>query len=46
MIGKVIEGTIVLIVVYLVLANGKNFSSAVGAVSGGYVGAIKAFQGR
>lgn len=46
MIGKVIEGTIVLIILYLVLSNGDAFSSVTKSLAGGYIGGVKALQGR
>jgi len=46
MVGRIVEGTITLIVVYLVLQNASGFSAAAQAVGSGYVGAVKALQGR
>ena len=46
MIGRIIEGTVTLIVVYLVLQNAQGFSSAAQAVAQGYVGSVKVLQGR
>lgn len=46
MIGRVIEGTITLIVVYLVLSKASEFSTASRAIGGTYVDAVKALQGR
>lgn len=46
MLSRVIEATVVLIVLYLVLANATGFSSAVRSLGGAYVGAVKTLQGR
>ena len=46
MVGRVIEGTITLVAVYLILSNASGFSAAAQAVGNGYVGAVKALQGR
>lgn len=46
MIGRIIEGTVTLIVVYLVLNNAAGFSSAASTVAQGYVGSVKVLQGR
>lgn len=46
MMGRVIEGTITLVLAYLVLSNAKAFSEAAGAVGGVYTGAVKTLQGR
>ena len=44
--GKIIEGTITLVLAYLVIANAGNFSTAAGAVGQVYTDAVKALQGR
>lgn len=46
MIKSVIEGTILLIILYLVLANGKSFSSILQTGGSVYTSSIKALQGR
>ena len=46
MVGRVIEGTITLVITYLVLTNAQGFSSAAQAIANGYVGSVKALQGR
>ncbi len=44
--NRVIEVTFVLIVLFLVLSRATGFSSAVRSISQGYIGAVKALQGR
>ena len=44
--GKIIEGTITLILAYLVIANADKFSMAASAVGTIYTDAVKALQGR
>lgn len=44
--GRIVEGTITLILVYLVVANADKFSTAAGAVGSVYTEAVKALQGR
>jgi hypothetical protein len=44
--GRVIEGTITLILAYLVIANADKFSTAASAVGSVYTDAVKALQGR
>lgn len=46
MINKVIEGTITLVLAYLIIANASNFSKVVSAITAGYIGSVKALQGR
>lgn len=46
MVGQVIEGTIFLILVFLVLANAGSFSTVAGAIGSNYVNAVKTLQGR
>lgn len=46
MISRWLEITFVLIVLYLVLSRAFGFSSAVKAIGGVYVDAVKALQGR
>jgi hypothetical protein len=43
---RIIEGTITLIMAYLVIANADKFSTAAGAVGNVYTEAVKALQGR
>lgn len=43
--AKVIEGTVVLVMLYLVVAHSKGFGDVVGAVGGQYVSAVQALQG-
>lgn len=44
--AAVIEGTITLIILYLIVANADGFSKAVQAGGGVYVNAVQALQGR
>jgi hypothetical protein len=44
--GKIIEGTITLVLAYLVIANADKFSTAAQAVGTVYTDAVKALQGR
>ena len=46
MIARWLEITFVLIILYLVLSQATGFASAVKSISSGYVGAVKALQGR
>lgn len=46
MVNRVLEITFVLVMAYLVIANANNFSTAVKAVGGVYIGAVKTLQGR
>ena len=46
MVSRIIEGTITLIVVYLVLTKAAEFSTAARAVGGTYTDAVRALQGR
>ncbi len=46
MVGRVLEISFVLILLYLVLTRASGFSSSVTAISGAYVSAVKALQGR
>ena len=46
MVKSVIEGTILLIILYLVLANGKSFSSILQSGGSVYVAGVKTLQGR
>ena len=46
MLGRWLEITFVLIILYLVLSRATGFSSAVRSISSGYIGAVKALQGR
>lgn len=46
MIPKVIEGTILLIILYLVLANSKAFTSIIATGAGAYGSSVKILQGR
>ncbi len=46
MLGKVIEGTIVLIILFLVLSNSKGFSDVTKSIGGVYISGVKTLQGR
>ena len=46
MIGRWMEITFVLIILYLVLSRATGFASAVSSIAQGYTGAVKALQGR
>lgn len=46
MVAKVIEGTILLIILYLVLANSKAFTSIISSGAGAYSSSVKVLQGR
>lgn len=46
MVGRIIEGTVTLVLVYLVLSQAQGFSAAARAAGGTYVDAVKALQGR
>jgi hypothetical protein len=46
MFGKIIEGTVTLVMAFLILANADNFGTAAKAAGGVYVDAVKALQGR
>lgn len=44
--GKIIEGTITLVMAFLVISNADKFSTAAQAVGSVYTEAVKALQGR
>lgn len=46
MVRQVIEGTILLVIIYLVLANGNSFSTVVKALGSVYGSSVKTLQGR
>lgn len=46
MMGKIIEGTVVLVMAYLVFANATGFATAAKAAGSVYVNAVAALQGR
>lgn len=46
MIGKVLEITFVLVLVYLVVSNASGFSQVVNAIGGTYASSVKALQAR
>jgi hypothetical protein len=46
MFGKIIEGTITLVMAFLILSQADNFGTAAKAAGGVYVDAVKALQGR
>lgn len=46
MVGRVIEVTFILVLVFLVLSNAMGFTLAVGSLSGAYSNAVKTLQGR
>lgn len=45
-IGRLLELTVTLVVLYLVLSQYRGFSSVISSLSNAYVGAVKALQGR
>lgn len=45
-IGQILEGTFVLILVFLVLSRASGFSKAMGAIGSVYISSVKALQGR
>lgn len=46
MVEKIIEGTITLIILYLVLTHSSDFGTVAQAIGQQYVGAVKTLQGR
>jgi hypothetical protein len=46
MVGKIIEGTVTLIILYLVLSNADSFGTVAQAIGTQYTGAVKTLQGR
>lgn len=46
MVAKVIEGTILLVILYLVLANSKAFTSIIATGASAYGSSVKVLQGR
>lgn len=46
MIGRILEGTATLVLVYLILTNAQGFSTAASAAGKTYVDAVKTLQGR
>lgn len=45
MVGTILEGTIVILVLGLILANADNFSKAVQAIAGAYTSAVQTLAG-
>jgi hypothetical protein len=45
-VGRLLEITFVLIVLYLVLSKARDFGSAVGSIGEAYVKGVKVLQGR
>lgn len=45
-VNRVLEATVVLVLMYLVVANANGFSMAVRSVGSVYSGAVKTLQGR
>lgn len=45
-VSRIIEVTTTLIVVYLIVAHGSEFSKVVSAIASGYSQSVKALQGR
>lgn len=45
-VSRVIEVTMTLIVVYLIVAHGSEFSKVVSAIASGYSQSVRALQGR
>jgi hypothetical protein len=46
MANRIIEGTITLVLVFLILTNAKGFNVAVSAAANAYSTAVKTLQGR
>ena len=46
MVSRIIEGTILLVIVYLVLANAFGFTQVVKSLSAGYSGVVQTLQAR
>lgn len=46
MVGRVIEGTITLIIIYLLVTNADGFSNIIKNVGSVYGASVKALQGR
>lgn len=46
MINKILEGTVVLVMAYLVIANAPNFSLAIRSIGSVYGSSVKTLQGR
>lgn len=45
-VGKVLEITFILVLMYLVLTNGNAFSQVVGSLGNVYTNSVKVLQGR
>lgn len=45
-ISQILEGTFVLIVIFLVLSRASGFSKAMSAIGSVYISSVKALQGR
>lgn len=45
-IGQIIEGTFVVVALYLIVKNAGGFSQTVTAISSAYAGSVKALQGQ
>ena len=46
MVGRVLEITFVLIILFLVFSRAQAFSQVTSSIGGVYIGAVKALQGR
>lgn len=46
MLGAMIEGTVTLVMLYLIVANSDGFSKAVESIGGVYKNAVVSLQGR
>jgi len=46
MVGKIIEGTVTLIILYLVLMHSSDFGTVAQAIGSQYTGAVRTLQGR
>ena len=46
MVGKIFEGTVTLIILYLVLIHSSDFGTVAQAIGTQYTGAVRTLQGR
>lgn len=45
-IGQIIEGTFVVVALFLIVKNAPGFSQTIGAIASAYSGSVKALQGQ
>ena len=46
MVGQIIEGSVILIILFLILSNAQGFYTAASAIGSTYIAAVRTLQGR